>query len=77
MCTINFFYGTFNIIKNYFKNNLKNSFLQLRNHSRGFVPLFFEATMNLAPIGVLCIFGNQNNMGRFMVNSFFFLAQLF
>ena len=43
---------------------------------RGLVLKFFEATMNIAPIGVLCIFSNQYMMERALccsikVNFFF------
>ena len=56
MCKINFFYEDFQ----YGKNQVEN----FRNHIRDLVLQFFEVTMNLAPYGVLCIFGNQSITGR-------------
>ena len=37
---------------------------------RGLVQLLFVTTMNLAPIGVLCIFGNQYIMEKVLFNYF-------
>ena len=45
----------------------KNSFGDFTNQitpDRDLELDFFEATVNFTPVGVLCIFGNQDFMGR-------------
>ena len=38
----------------------------MKTLDRGLVLQFFEVTMNLVPIGVICIFGNQYIMANFL-----------
>ena len=46
-------------------NTVKNHSEIVRNHIRKRLnTAVFEETMNLAPIGALCIFGSQYIMGR-------------
>ena len=56
---------TFNLVKSHFENFE----ITLESHfeitsDRGLVMHIFDITMNLVWIGVLCVFGNQYNMGR-------------
>ena len=60
---------TFNMIKNHFQDSEITS-------DKGFLLQFFKVTMNLAPIGVLCIFGNQYNMGRVLFYSVILKSKL-
>ena len=59
MRKINFFYENI-----FYKKSLRIilTFLEITS-DRGLVVQIFEATMNLAPIGVICIFGYDCIMG--------------